>query len=1065
MEYIADFHIHSHFSRATSKQLTPEYLDYWAKIKGITLIGTGDFTHPGWLAELKEKLEPAENGLFRLKKDYQIKTTNLIPQNQSVRFLLTAEISNIYKKNEKVRKIHNVIFAPDFETVENIQHKLQQNQFNITSDGRPILGLDARNLLELLLEINEQIYFVPAHIWTPWFSMLGEKSGFNSIEECFEDLSSHIHTIETGLSSDPPMNWLCSQLDKVTLISNSDAHSPDKLGRNANMFSTELSYPAVISALKAGNSDEFLGTIELFPQEGKYHYDGHRKCGICWDPLQTLKNNQICPICGKKVVIGVLNRVMEIADRSDPLERPNRIPFQYIIPLKEILAEIYGVGEKSKKVAAHYESLIAGLGSELDILLNKSLEQIQQLGGEQLSTAVRRMRNKQVILQPGYDGEYGRITLFKENEDKNNQYQDSLFSDLIEQPVDNPESLPLFHFNLAEYRLLKAENNEKQQDQDRNEQKNHSTELNEEQTKAVQYIDGPSLILAGPGTGKTRTLVDKVFYLIKEKEVPAEKILAVTFTNKASLEMEERVKKYLNLEQLPSIHTFHSLGYQILKKEWKKINRRENWSIINENQRIDQLKDLNLSKKWLTIALQGICKVKQYIKTAQDLADEKARVIFQYYQKQLQKINAFDLDDLLYQTITLLKENADLLQYYQEKFQWILVDEYQDINYAQYQLIKLLSKKENHRLCVIGDPNQAIYSFRGSDIRFINQFITDYPGAKIFQLKTSYRCTNKILSASSNILNLQKDQILSGLEEGVKIKIIPCQTDKSEAEYIARQIEKLVGGMSFFTFDSNISSGHDTVQLTSLNQCAILCRLKNQMSTIKKALIDHHIPCQIIGDTSIFQNEPALSVINTLQLYTNPENPLLLQYFHTNNNYPVAKELLESFKNNVDLTAMIKESFNQFNNNPSQNDQVVCESLLYLANHCNNDLNRFIQYTDLASGVDTPDTQSEKIKIMTIHAAKGLEFDCVFVAGCEEGLLPYTLFDKEQNKRAEEKRLLYVAMTRAKNELYLTHAQKRTLFNRTLHLNRSTFLDQIEKDLKEEQAKQELKKNDQPLLF
>ena len=340
MKFIGDLHIHSHYSLATSKKLEPEYLEYWGRVKGIKVIGTGDFTHPGWIKELKEKLVPAEDGLFKLKDGYKIEQKGMLPKapDSEIRFMLTAEISNIYKRGEKTRKIHNVVFAPNFDAVEKIQQSLINIGGNITSDGRPILGLDARDLLEIVMEASEDCFFVPAHIWTPWFSALGDKSGFNSIKECYRDLADHIYAVETGLSTDAPMHWMCSFLDDYTLISNSDAHSPQKLGRNANLFDTDLSYSSICQAIASGDPDKFLGTIDLYPQEGKYHYDGHRKCGIRWNPVETLKHNKICPKCGKPVTIGVMNRVVELSDRTDLEERPNRLPFHSIIPLKEILS-------------------------------------------------------------------------------------------------------------------------------------------------------------------------------------------------------------------------------------------------------------------------------------------------------------------------------------------------------------------------------------------------------------------------------------------------------------------------------------------------------------------------------------------------------------------------------------------------------------------------------------------------------------------------------------------------------------------------------------------------------
>ena len=421
MKFIGDLHIHSHFSLATSKQLTPEYLDMWGKIKGIKVIGTGDFTHPGWIKELKEKIEPAEQGLYKLKKDYIVDSP--IPRFNSMeydtRFLLSAEISSIYKKNGKVRKIHSVVLAQDFETVEKIQQSLINIGGNITSDGRPILGLDAKKLLEMCLEASEDIFFIPAHIWTPWFSVLGSKSGFDTIEECFEDLTPHISAIETGLSTNAPMNWMCSFLDDFTLLSNSDAHSPEKLGRNANIFNTDLSYNNICNAIKSGSPDKFLGTIDMYPQEGKYYYDGHRKCGVLLNPMETLHNNGLCPKCNRNVTVGVMNRIVQLSDREDLSNRKNRLPYHSIIPLKEIISEIVGVGPNSKTVTRQYNDIVNSLGTESEILLNLPIEEINNRAGEILAEAIQRMREQKVIISEGFDGQFGTIKVFQNGELKN----------------------------------------------------------------------------------------------------------------------------------------------------------------------------------------------------------------------------------------------------------------------------------------------------------------------------------------------------------------------------------------------------------------------------------------------------------------------------------------------------------------------------------------------------------------------------------------------------------------------------------------------------------------------
>ena len=401
MRFIADLHIHSHYSVATSKAMEPESLYRWAQLKGITVVGSGDCSHPGWLEELQEKLQPAEPGLYRLKAD--------------LRFLLSAEISSIYKKNGRTRKVHNLVFLPNMDAARKLQATLARIG-NIQSDGRPILGLDAKELLKIVKDIADDAMLVPAHAWTPHFSVLGAKSGFDSLEECFEELTPLVPAIETGLSSDPAMNWRLSSLDSVRLISNSDAHSPAKLMREANLFDTDLSYEAIISAISDPTSAEFLGTLEFFPEEGKYHYDGHRPCRVRLSPEETRRNGGRCPKCNSKVTVGVMHRVEELADLPYGRRPSQARPYQSIIPLIEIIAEVEQVGVNSKKVTGAYLDLLSRLGNEYHVLVEAELSSISQAGSNLLSEAISRVRSGHVSIYPGYDGEFGTIKIFESKE-------------------------------------------------------------------------------------------------------------------------------------------------------------------------------------------------------------------------------------------------------------------------------------------------------------------------------------------------------------------------------------------------------------------------------------------------------------------------------------------------------------------------------------------------------------------------------------------------------------------------------------------------------------------------
>ena len=419
MTFIADLHIHSPYARAVSKEMIPENLHRWAQLKGLTVIGSGDFTHPTWLTELQDKLEPAEPGLFRLHHELASQMDAKLPERcrAPMRFMLTAEISCIYRRGGRTRKVHNLILAPSFNDVANIIARLSKIG-NLQADGRPILGLDSEELLRILLETAPEALLIPAHVWTPHFSVFGANSGFDSLEECFGELTPHIKAIETGLSSDPPMNWRLSQLEGISLVSNSDAHSPGKLGREANVLATPLSYYDIVDAFVSGDPNRFIGTIELFPEEGKYHYDGHRNCGTRLSPAESNKYDLRCPECGKPVTVGVMHRVSQLTDLPEGHKPYNALPYWNLIPLAELIARISGVGVNTKSVTTSYFSLLERLGNELFILMQARLAEIESAGNTLLAKAVQRMRTGKIQFSPGYDGEYGTLQLFDERENE-----------------------------------------------------------------------------------------------------------------------------------------------------------------------------------------------------------------------------------------------------------------------------------------------------------------------------------------------------------------------------------------------------------------------------------------------------------------------------------------------------------------------------------------------------------------------------------------------------------------------------------------------------------------------
>lgn len=943
MLYYTDLHIHSKYSRATSKSCNLEELAVWAKKKGLSLISTGDFTHPAWFAEIKEKLVPADDGTFRLKPEIEKEI------GASVKFILSVEISTIYKKWDKTRKVHHVVFVPNLQAAEMFRQKLGAIG-NINSDGRPILGLDSRNLLETVLESGENSYIIPAHIWTPWFSVLGSKSGFDSIEDCYGDLAEHIFAVETGLSSDPEMNWHVSKLDKFRLVSNSDAHSPSKLAREATVFNKEPDYYSIMNALKTG--DGYEGTVEFFPEEGKYHEDGHRKCNVCMTPEETKKHNGICPVCGKPMTIGVLYRVNELSDRHGVVTPPPTAGETYsLVPLQEIISEIKQVGVSSKSVVCEYERLIHTFGSELSILQDIPIDEISK-ASTLLGEGISRLRKGQVIKHAGYDGEYGVIRLFEENElVKKNFINLKLNIDIPKtlqpsQPI-LPAALPsaIKPPEVSESPIKKG--------------------LDEYQKNAVTNENSQLLITAGPGSGKTTVLTKRTEYLISEKNVTPENILAITFTRRAAQEMRERLEKLLgDKAKTINIHTFHSLCFSILKKHHEIAGLSENFTVMSEQEK-------------------ALCK------------DEKLLE------------NALGFDDLINLTVTLFDEHPEILKTYNDLFKYVSVDEYQDIDENQYKLIRLLVP-QNGNVFVIGDPNQAIYGFRGGNSKFFKNFQEDYPATKIINLRNNYRSTNSIVDASNQMINcFNITSVFNKPHELITIHTAP--TDKAEAEFIASTIENLLGGHSFFSIDSQRTDVDETNY--SFSDFAILYRTSSQLPPIIEALKRTGMPFVKLSNDLLCEQKPVRDLLKKLDLTTPADEQI--------------EKLSEEFQDKI--------------------EDYILKFLLNLAkNHT--DTNDFIHEVSLLTEADTLDKRADRITLMTLHASKGLEFNCVFIAGLEQDIMPLYRA-KEPEEIEEERRLLYVGMTRAKERLYLSHAQKRFWLGSTKNLSISPFLVKIKDDL------------------
>lgn len=1013
--YIADFHIHSRYSRATSRDCVPEKLDWWARRKGLRLLGTGDFTHPAWRQELRDKLRPAEEGLYTLKEEHRIHSG--APDGEP-RFVVTGEISSIYKKGERVRKVHNLILLPGLDEAERLSRRLELIG-NLHSDGRPILGLDSRDLLEITLDVCPEAIFIPAHIWTPHFSLFGAYSGFDRIEDCFEDLTPCIHAVETGLSSDPPMNGRLSALDRYHLVSNSDAHSPARLAREANLLDTEMSYAAIKAALDGGAPAGLRGTIEFFPEEGKYHFDGHRNCRVCLDPADTIRAAGICPVCGRRITVGVLHRVEELADRPDAA-RPGALPYESLVPLDEVIAASTGYGAASGRVQRQYEELLGELGAELSILREAPLADIERQAGPLVAEGIRRLRSGEVERLPGYDGEYGKIRILTPED------IDRLTGQLLFYEGAPAPSVPAKRSKMRAEPATAAKPIPAQTGGDPG--------LNPEQLEAVNAVERVVAVSAGPGTGKTRTLIRRVAALL-EKGVPPEAIAAVTFTNRAAREMRDRLGKepaFRKAAKKLTIGTFHAICLRLLEK-WDGHPP----AVLDEGEALLLAEEACRETGWSGTArrlLQEVSAVKNGRATG-TLPPEAA----ESYRLKVQAAGALDYDDLLIETLRRLEADPPA----GTVFPHLLVDEFQDVNPLQLRLLRAWNR-EGESLFVIGDPDQAIYSFRGADAAVFERLEAACPAGRFIRLFRNYRSTPEILACARPVI--EADGVPRRLEaqasSGQPVGFLAEEDAFSEALFVTKEINRLVGGIDML--DASAPGGgkgrirpgrRETVR--GLSEIAVLYRTHRQAELFEYCFQKEGIPYTVAGREDYLADGEVRRALAFLRLLSDPADNLALRRLL---GHPLPEDWTPA-GSAEGLAARLEELpeggalAEKLRGAAGDKPQALLEAWLE-GQPVTGPLERLLSAAalydkaadflwDMSLGREgdvarcsgrqyTPDA----VSLMTLHASKGLEFPVVFLCGVEKGKLPLT-GGRTPADPAEERRLFYVGMTRAREELVL----------------------------------------------
>ncbi|WP_019013748.1 UvrD-helicase domain-containing protein [Elioraea tepidiphila] len=993
----ADLHVHSKHSRATSRDLDLEHLAWWACRKGIAVVGTGDCVHPAWLAELKDKLIPDGSGLFRLRPELMAEVHRTLPAScrGEVRFMLSTEVSTIYKKSEKTRKVHHLIYLPDFDATDRLAARLAAIG-NIASDGRPILGLDSRDLLEITLGAHPDAYLVPAHVWTPWFAALGSQSGFDSIEDCYGDLAPYIFAVETGLSSDPAMNWRVSSLDRFRLTSNSDAHSPGKLGREATRFACEPGFGTIRRALETGEG--YVGTVEFFPEEGKYHMDGHRACGVRLDPSETLARNGLCPVCGGRVTVGVAHRVELLADRAAPVPPPTAGEVSSLVPLPEMLAEIAATGVAAQAVTRAYDRATAALGPELAVLQEVPVEEIAR-ADPLLGEAVGRLRRGEVIREAGYDGEYGVIRLFAEGE-LDRAVKGALLFEAPRRAAARPErrkprvaaepggeATPTAPTPSGRGGVLAG--------------------LDPDQARAAETIDGPLLVLAGPGSGKTRMVTHRLAHLVRERGVPAASCLAVTFTRRATEELAARLAA-LGAGDC-AVHSFHTLGLAVLRRDGRAVGLGEGFRIADEAERAGALAEaLGVTATQAQTLLRDVSVLKRTGALGVGEAGEALAALEHLGRSQ----GWVDFDDLIGRAAQVLETDAAAAAFWRNRFRHIVADEFQDIDEMQYRLLYLLAG-DQATLCVIGDPDQAIYGFRGADATCFERFLRDFPAARTVRLSRNYRSTGTIIRAGAQVMGATPD----AARGGAPILLHAAEDERAEAAFVAATIEDLLGGHDMLAARDETGG----TRRLSFADIAVLYRTDAQSAALRDALDRAGIPHKKSTPAPI-AGAPAVRA-------------LLARLDAAHDRAPLAERIAEAARR-------VRAS------DPDLDAAALAEAtrwLTALAERAEN-VARLGELVALSTEADFFDARADRISLLTMHAAKGLEFAVVFLVGLEDGIVPFSWGDAAETTD-EERRLFYVAMTRAKERLVLTRAARRFWRGARRALPPSPFLRAIERDL------------------